>query len=203
MIRINLLKPETKEISEEPRALPEYKEKKGLPAYSLLIILAILAIVLLFFFQKRSFTNEQNLLAKAQEEKKSLEYVIAKLEELEKQKSLFEKKINLIRKLKTRQKDAVKIMDELSVNIPEWVWLTDTSFANERITIKGRALSNSLIADYISNLEQSLYVRNVNLDSSLQRRVGNDEFLEFSLTATYILPQESSTTENAQKGENQ
>jgi type IV pilus assembly protein PilN len=200
MIRINLLKPETKEISEEPTALPEFKARKGLPAYSLVVVLALLAVVLLYFFQRNSFTNEQNLLSKAQEEKKSLEYVIATLAELENQKSLYEKKINLIRSLKARQEDAVKIMDELSKNIPEWVWLTDASFDSQNIQIKGRALSNNLIADYISNLELSPYIGSVSLDSSTQRRLGNNEFMEFSLNAKYLMPQESSTTDEAQKG---
>jgi Tfp pilus assembly protein PilN len=189
MIRINLLKPERKEIRETPVApTPEFREKGRQPFAAVIVLLALVAIVALFFYQKNAITKENSLLRDAQAEKKSLQDVVVKLEELEKQKNLFERKIRVITQLQSRQENAVIIMDQLSRHLPDWIWLTELSFSAQEIRIKGRAVSNNLIADYIFNLEESEYFRNVNLISSTQRRVRNNQYLEFSLTAVFVGP---------------
>lgn len=202
MIRINLLKPEKKELKETPAIpIPEAKVQKKIPAFSLILLLLIIAVFALFLFQKRVINKEKNLLREAQEEKKQLQDVLVKLDKLEEQKRIFEKKIDLINQLKSFQEVAVKIMDELSKNIPEWVWLTETTYNNQAVKIKGNALSNNLIADYIFNLENSPYFSNVNLISSTQKRTKNNQYLEFSLTTQYVLPEVISATsgESGQK----
>jgi Tfp pilus assembly protein PilN len=203
MIRINLLKPEKKEISEEPTGLaPEIKEKKGTPIASLLILLAIGAAAVLYFMQNNAIKTEEDKLRVAQEEKQQLQYVLAALERLEKQKSTLERKINLINHLKAQQEIAVRTMDEMSKNLPGWVWLTETTYEAQSITIKGRALSNNLIADYVYNLENSPHLSNVKIESINQRsqaQSGN-QYLEFSLTATYDLPLAPGLSEEAKQG---
>jgi type IV pilus assembly protein PilN len=189
MIRINLLKPERKEFKEAPVAtVPEFKERRRQPLAALVLLVALVAIVALFFYQKNALSKENALLSAAQEEKKSLQDVVVKLEELEKQRNLFERKIRVIKQLQSRQEDAVIIMDELSKQLPNWVWLTELSFETQAIRVRGRAVSNNLIADYIFNLEESPHFRNVNLISSTQRRVRNNQYLEFALTATFLGP---------------
>ncbi len=190
MIRINLLKPESKEFREGPAAPgPEFVPKKPFPLTSVFVLLLIVILAAAFFLQKRMISQEKNRLQTAQAEKKKLEYVIAKLEELEKQKAVFERKIGLIRQLRAQQDSAVTIMDELSKRLPDWVWLTEVSFQGQTIQIKGNALSNNLIADYIYNLENSPHLTMVNLISSTQRSVQNAQFLEFSMTLSYVLPE--------------
>lgn len=203
MIRINLLKPERKDIREESIGLaPEIKEKKRTPIASLLILIAIAAVATLYFLQDKAIKSEQDLLTVAQEEKKQLDYVLAALEKLEEQKSMLARKINLINQLKARQEIPVRTMDELSKNIPGWVWLIETSYDAQEITIKGRALSNNLIADYVYNLENSPHLSNVKIVSINQKTSQtNNPYLEFSLTATYDLPLSIDPSEEAKQGE--
>ena len=203
MIRINLLKPEKKEIREEPVGLaPEVKEKRRTPVASLLILLAIVAVAILYFLQDKAIKTETDLLSTAQQEKQKLQYVLAALEKLEAQKSTLERKINLINLLKSRQEIPVRTMDELSKNIPGWVWLTETTYDAQEITIKGRALSNNLIADYVYNLENSPHLSNVKIISITQNRTQTDSlYLEFSLTAIYELPSNIDSSEEAKQGE--
>ncbi len=190
MIRINLLKPEKREIRETTDiSAPVIRGKKKPPLFGLIYLLLIVVLGLLFISQKNTLSHEQELLQAARLEKQELKDVEAKLQELEQQKNLLERKINLINDLKARQDVAVKILDELSRNIPDWVWLKEASFSGQRIEIKGRALSNNLIADYIFNLEESPYFQNIELISSTQRRERNDQFLEFALTLNYIFNQ--------------
>jgi len=202
MIRINLLKPEKKELEETPAvAPPKPRKERKIPLFGIIFIVLVIAVFLLFFLQRAAMNRERNLLRGAQEEKKQLQDVLVKLEMLEEQKSLFERKINLINQLKSFQEVAVKVMDELSKNIPDWVWLTETNYAEQTVEIKGNALSNNLIADYIFNLENSPYFNNVNLISSTQKTTRNNQYLEFSLTAQYILPEEASSKEESSEKE--
>lgn len=205
MIRINLLKPEKKEIREEPLGIaPEIKEKRKAPFASLLILLAIVAVAFLYFLQDKAIKTETELLNTAQAEKQKLQYVLSALEKLEAQKNTLERKINLINLLKSRQEIAVRTMDELSKNIPGWVWLTETSYNAQEITIKGRALSNNLIADYVYSLENSPLLSNVKIVSITQRSTPTDNiYLEFSLTALYDLPAIMESPEEAKQGEQQ
>jgi type IV pilus assembly protein PilN len=180
MIRINLLKPESKEFREGPAVPgPEFKAKKPFPLTSVFALL----------LQKKAISQEKDRLQAAQAEKKKLEYVIAKLDELSSQKAVFERKIGLIKQLRAQQDSAVVILDELSKRLPDWVWLTEVTYQGQMIQIKGNALSNNLIADYIYNLESSPHLSNVNLISSAQRTGRSAQFLEFSLTLNYLLPE--------------
>ena len=203
MIRINLLKPGKKEIKgPQVEAEPEFEEKRpSATLYGLIYLLMIVAIGALFWTQRNAIANEENLLAQAQAERESLQYVETKLRELEQQKELLQRKINLINRLRSKQGSAVLIMDHLSWNIPDWLWLTKATYSNFNLRLTGKALSNNLIADYISNLERSPYFTNVDLISSTLRQAQNNEYLEFSLTAQYILPNLSEGEEPESQGE--
>ena len=189
MIRVNLLKPEQKDIRETPiDHSPHAQAKKKQPKIGLIFLLVIMAIISVYFIQDKSLKKEQSLLNDVIEEKRTLQDVAKLLVQVEEQKSLLEKKINLINSLTSHQHVAVNIMDELSLNIPDWVWLIEASYDQNEVRIKGKALSNTLIADYIFSLENSPSFANVNLISSTQQRTGGDEYLEFSITARYVLP---------------
>jgi Tfp pilus assembly protein PilN len=203
MIRINLLKPEKKELKEAPLAAPpvEFKAKRGTSLWGLILLVALAAIAVLFFYLRGEMTKEQDLLAKAREEKQSLQYVVAKLDELERQRDLLQRKIRLIQDLKAIQPSAVIIMDEVSKHLPEWVWLTETVFSGTNVRIKGRSVSNNLLADYIHSLEESPFFQDVNLSSSILRRTRNDSYHEFSLSFRFLPPQsEAETTSTTAEG---
>jgi Tfp pilus assembly protein PilN len=190
MIRINLLKPETKDMKEGPALTgPEIKVKKPFPVTSVVLLLIIAALAGAFFWQKGQIARERRLLAAAQAEREKLQYVTAKLDELSQQKALFERKIALITQLRAQQETAVRILDAVSRRLPDWVWLTDLNFDGQLIDIRGDALSNNLIADFIFNLRNYENFAGVNLISSAQKTVSGTQFMEFALTVNYKLPQ--------------
>lgn len=188
MIRINLLKPETKEAKEQVFPGPEVTAKKPFPMTGLVVLLIIVALGAAFIWQKTMISREQSLLAAAQAEKQRLQYVTAKLEELSQRKALFERKIALITLLRAQQETAVRIMDAISRRLPDWVWLTDLNFDGQLIDVRGNALSNNLIADFIFNLRNYENFAGVNLISSAQKTVAGTQYMEFALTVNYKLP---------------
>ncbi len=190
MIRINLLKPETRDIREvAPPGVPEIAPpKKPANIGNLIFLLLVVGLGVFYFLQQRAFNRENELLDQANREKSKLQYVIAKLEEVKLQKESLERKINLINNLKAQQDLAVRLMDDLSRHLPDWVWLTEVTFDPKGLLIKGRALSNNLIADYIADLEASPNLRNVSIISSVQKETRRDQYLEFSLNAAVEIP---------------
>jgi Tfp pilus assembly protein PilN len=189
MIRINLLKPETKDIKETPvEGMPEFKAKKRPGVGNLIFLLLLVSLAGYYYYQKKAIGQEREMLAQARQEKDQLQYVIAKLDERQKAKASLMKKIGLINQLKSQQDLAVRIMDELSRNLPDWVWLDEVGYDSKNVQIRGNALSNNLVADFIANLENSPYFESVNLISSTQKTARNDQYLEFSMTAAVVNP---------------
>lgn len=185
MIRINLLKPETKDIRETvvTPGISEEGGKKSPNLGNLIFLFLVIGLGAFYFVQKKAFDSETALLSKARQEKNQLQYVGAKLEEQRLARESLDKKITLIESLNAQRDLAPRLMDELSRRLPEWVWLSEVTFDDKGLQIKGRSLSNNLIADYISNLEASPQVMNVNLDSSTQSTAQEDQYLEFVLRA--------------------
>lgn len=205
MIRINLFKAEKKEFEEKPiDQEPEVKERKRVPGGGLILILFLIVIAALAYVQNRSIKNERNMLDVARQEQKRLQTALQQLEQVEQQKLLLEQKISLINQLKLQQSIPIKVMIELSKGLPDWVWLTEASYEKQRVQIKGRALSNNLIADYMANLEKSGLFSAVNIISSTQKTIQNSQYMEFALNASYILPAElqppAKAPEQAKKG---
>jgi type IV pilus assembly protein PilN len=185
MIRINLLKPETKDIKETTAAAgPQEAPPKGPKNLAGLVFLLLIVVLGSYLYiQRRAFDRENQLLTTAKAEKEKLQYVTAKLDEQKKLKASLERKINLINDLRSQQDLAARIMDQLSRSLPDWVWLTEVNYDAKGLQIKGRALSNNLIADYMTSLEVSPVLANVSLASSTQKRAQRNEFLEFTLNA--------------------
>jgi type IV pilus assembly protein PilN len=143
--------------------------------------------------KQKALDTERGLLNSAREEKRQLEPVLAKLDQVEQQKTFLQKKIGLINQLKARQSGAVQILEALSAALPEWVWLTEATLARQNLQIRGRALSNIQISDYMRNLEKSGIFDAVGLLGSAQKNLGGNTFLEFSLSADIAPPPASAS----------
>jgi len=186
MIRVNLLRTEKKDIEAKGSPVPieaEAEVKKKAPAGNLLALLVIVLLAALAYLQQKALGNERALLNAARTEKAQLEPVVAKLDQLELRRIYLRRKIGLINQLKARQGGTIKIMEALSASLPEWVWLTEAALGKQNLQIKGRALSNLLISDYMRNLSKHEVFEYVSLLGSTQKNQGGNTYLEFSLSA--------------------
>jgi Tfp pilus assembly protein PilN len=185
MIRINLLKPETKDLK-EPISAPgtaDETPKKGPNLGNLIFLALVIGLGAFYFFQQKAFRRENALLATARQEKAQLAYVEAALQKQQAARENLDRKITLIESLNAQRDMAPRLMDELSRRLPDWVWLNEIVFDAKGLQIKGRALSNNLVADYIAGLESSPQIMNVNLVSSTQKTAQGDQYLDFTLRA--------------------
>jgi len=189
MIKINLLKPEKKDVAAGGTTVSLTDEaqpsKLSLPALIGAIALTVCSIGLLFFLQSSELASEKKLLADRTLRKAELEKVLKELAEMEATKFELDSKIKIISDLKLRQKDAVLMMDKMSRCLPEWVWLTNLNFKGGGVNISGKALSNNLIADLINNLQNSNPFKNVQLLSTTRKKEAGIDIFEFRITCTF------------------
>ncbi len=191
MIKINLLRPEKKEVAAGGGTTVSFAEeskpsKLSIPALVGAIALTVGFIGLMYFLQSGKLANERKLLDERTLRKAELEKVLKELEQIEATKKELDSKIKIISELKLKQKDAVLMMDKLSRSLPEWVWLTDLTFKNGAVAISGKALSNNLIADLINNLQNSSMFANVQLNSTSRKKEAGIDIFEFRVICTFV-----------------
>lgn len=190
MIKINLLKPEKKEVAAGGTTISITEEAKpsqlSLPALIGAIVLTVCGIGLLYFLQSSELASEKKLFDDRTLRKAELEKVLKELAEIETTKLELDNKIKIISDLKLQQKDAVFMMDKMSRSLPEWVWLTNLNFKGGAVSISGKALSNNLIADLINNLQNSNSFANVQLKSTTRKREAGIDIFEFRIECQFI-----------------
>jgi Tfp pilus assembly protein PilN len=191
MIKINLLRPEKKEVAAGGGTTVSFAEeakpsKLSIPALVAAIALTVGFIGLMYFMQSGRLASERKLLDERTLRKAELEKVLKELEQIEATKKELDSKIKIISELKLKQKDAVLMMDKLSRSLPEWVWLTDLTFKNGAVAISGKALSNNLIADLINNLQNSSLFTNVQLNSTSRKKEAGIDIFEFRVNCTFV-----------------
>lgn len=192
MIRVNLLRPEKKEVVSGAKTVSYVEESKAKKVNILALVGAVAITIgitgLLYFLQSNRLDTERKLLEDRRVRKVELEKVLKKLTEVEGTKKILDQKIKIIGDLKLRQKDAVLMMDKLSASLPDWVWLTSLNFTGNVLNIDGKALSNNLIADLINNLQNSNYFTNVQLKTSVRKREAGSDVFEFKLQCQFVRP---------------
>jgi len=190
MIKINLLRPEKKEVADGGTTVSLTEEagpsKLSLPALIGAIAITVFGIGLLYFLQSSELASEKKLLADRTLRKAELEKVLKELAEIEKTKLELDSKIKIISDLKLRQKDAVLMMDKMSRCLPEWVWLTSLTFRGGAMAIGGKALSNNLIADLINNLQNSNSFINVQLKTTTRKKEAGIDIFEFRIECLFV-----------------
>jgi len=191
MIKINLLRPEKKEVAAGGGTTVSFAEeakpsKLSIPALVGAIAITVIGIGLMYFLQSSELASEKKLLEERTLRKAELEKVLKELESIQATKEELDNKIKIISDLKLRQKDAVFMMDKMSRCLPEWVWLTDLTLKGGSVAISGKALSNNLIADLINNLQNSNSFANVQLKSTVRKREAGIDIFEFRIDCAFV-----------------
>jgi type IV pilus assembly protein PilN len=100
-------------------------------------------------------------------------------------------KIAVISNLEKHRKVPVSVMETFTeVLIPQRMWLTDLVKNNRNINLKGIALDNKTVADFMVNLEKTSLFSNINLKKLQQKKVKNTKhFKEFEINCLMSLPE--------------
>ena len=177
MIKINLL--------------PYHEEKKkagtkrqlliGLVSFGVFLLLVTFLQIYMVTSVARLETEVQSARARLD----ALTKVAGNLEKFKSDKEMLEKKIGIIEDLERDRSYPVHIMDELASRIsPQSEWLTSVAKKDNNLRVEGVAVNNPAIAQFMKRLEDSPYIKTVDLISSKQTTVSRVKLMEFVLLCT-------------------
>lgn len=183
MIKINLLAGAKRE---PVRKAPSLKIE-GFGGGQNLLLVVIIGLSLAFvgwrYYSLSAETKKLNQdLDVAREQLKKVEDDRKAIEVLKVKKEAFQKQIDIITNLKNNQQVPVKLLDEISRNLPDFLWLISMNEANNSLTFSGRATTPNAYANFYNNLDASPFFRDV---GRISYTAANDN-VSFSLSAVFV-----------------
>jgi type IV pilus assembly protein PilN len=133
-----------------------------------LVVLAALGAAGYWFMMKRTLTEREETRAQRQDEAQKLEAIIKEVEQYQKRKDSLQQRIDLINQLKQNQKGPVRIMDQISRDLPDLVWLDRLEIVGGRISLTGRGLNPNAIALFVLNIKNDPYFEEPQLGTMAQ-----------------------------------
>ncbi len=118
-----------------------------------------------WFLEKRTLAERQDTVAVKTSEAQRLEAIIKEVEDYQKRKDNLQKRIDLINQLKQGQKGPVRVMDQISRDLPDLVWLDRLTMSGGVISIEGRGLNPNAIANFVENIKSDPFFEEPDLSS--------------------------------------
>jgi type IV pilus assembly protein PilN len=122
-----------------------------------LTIVGLLAAAGYWFWQKSRRDSRLETVTQRESEAKKLESIITEVENYQRRKESLQNRIDLINELKANQKGPVRIMDQISRDLPDLVWLDNMTIQGGQVTLSGRGLNPNAIALFIENIKKDPY----------------------------------------------
>ena len=174
MIRINLLPVREKKRKESTRRMLSI----------LFLSLGLTAVVLIFFHLSLSsqINQVQDQIKSYNEEIKRLKVDTRDVDKFKAEKEDLQRRLNIIYLLQRAKTGPVRVLDDLAIALPGKLWLTSLKEKNGKMEIRGIAFDNQDIAKFMTNLERSGVIKNVELVISQQVEKRETKLKEFTLT---------------------
>lgn len=114
---------------------------------------------------------------------------LTQVEDFKKKASEIERKLGVIRKLDLSRSGPVRLLDELASRSPQKLWITSLHTEGARIQLKGMSLDTELIADFLNKLNESRYIKDVELKSTELAEASGLKLNSFQVTAVLTSPE--------------
>ena len=190
MIQINLLP------HREARRAADLRQTGGVLILGLVIVCGVIAMI------DRGIKHD---LTDAQARVRQLEADITRykpeqeqVERFKTQRSELEDKLDVIKGLDRARSGPVRIMDELSKNTPDRLWLTSLTTEGVQVTVEGDSLDTGVVADFLRSLNASPYFTEVDLErTSSGSEVEGVRLVHFIITAALADPEAEEDAESS------
>jgi type IV pilus assembly protein PilN len=187
MIRINLLP-----VKQKQR---QYTVVYQLVVGGVIVMIMLAGCTIDHLLQLKTLHDKQAQVQKLDREIAELERLIGEVKQFEQKKAELQRKLDVINNLKNNKVGPVHLLEELSVNIPKKAWLTaiketTTGPASHQVSLTGEAISDEVIAEFMTKLGESEYFKNVNLIEA--RSAGEKQGVStqsFQITCDMVIPQ--------------
>lgn len=122
-----------------------------------LLIVGVVVAAGYWWYTSHELSKREDTVRQRKAEAEKLETIIKDVENYQKRKDSLQKRIDLINQLKQNQKGPVRIMDRISQDLPDLVWLDRMSVSGGRISLAGRGLNPNAIANFVENIKNDPY----------------------------------------------
>lgn len=192
MIRINLL----------PFRAARKKENVRKQA-SIFMLSIFMGVILLGYLSFMFGSKVGEMSTRIQETKTALaqfDVQAQEVDQIQKDLEVLKKKIAVITNLKSNRKGPVLLLDSLTqLVIPKRMWLTNLEAKGNTVNIKGVALDNRTVADFMTQLEKSKLFASVNLSTLNQKTVREEMNLKSFIITCNKAAAENTVTSEAKK----
>lgn len=179
MISVNLL---PKEERTEERQLVQAPRKNFLLPLAAIVALVV-PLTALHLIQASKIQSLRNDVMVAEQESQRLKPQIERINQLMRKREELNLRLNLVRDLNRERTMQVQLLDELSMQIPQHLWLTklqQTSPAS--YVLEGVTFSNLVVADLMSRLEATDLYGQVDLSVAERKKIDGEPVMTFTLT---------------------
>jgi type IV pilus assembly protein PilN len=171
MIRINLLP--VRQLKKQALLRQE------LYIYCGIIAAVLIGVGIVWMVDRRAIARIEAEKAGLEVELERLKPIVDEVNTLERREKLLNTRIDTIQRLRSNQRGPVRVLDELSRNLPEQVWLETIDEGGGVYKVAGYALTNFAVADLLRNLQRSREFTAVDLVSSEQTVIATREIKKF------------------------
>ena len=156
MIKINLLPVKEDKL---------ITEAKGFIAICLIsiVVLVVLIVSNSSLLTKREEESRERI-AEADAEIAKLKSIMGEIKNLKDKKAKLQEKMDMIIKLQEQNIGPVRVLDELSLKLPSnKIWADKLTIKGNKLDLDGKTLENQEVANFMKQLENSLFFSNINL----------------------------------------
>ncbi|MBU4012791.1 MAG: PilN domain-containing protein [Proteobacteria bacterium] len=126
--------------------------------------------------------------------------ITKEVEDIKNRLDVLNKKTGVIKNLELNRKEPVRLLDIMtSMVIPKQMWFTNLEAKEEVVTIKGFALDNKTVADFMTRLEESKLFDSVNLMTLKQQSYNKNINLKGFVISCNKTPHDNAGTDKATK----
>jgi type IV pilus assembly protein PilN len=180
MIRVNLLP--HREIRRR-RLQQQYFVMLGVVA-----AVGLAAAMLVHTSLTNSFENQQKRNAYLQAEIVKLDKEIEDIKKLKEMTASLLSRKKVVETLQSNRAEVVHLLDELTRQLPDGVYLKGIKQQGSRVTINGYTQSQARVSTLMRNLDASPYLENANLIEIRAVPLGNSRINEFTLAVNIERP---------------
>ena len=193
MIHINLL----------GHAPTKPKRRKSMPdlsiggseniTFAIAIVGTLLILAAAWWFQDSRLRSRRDTMRTLEAERTALAETAARVNEVEDRTAMVNQKLDVIVDLKRGQTGPLMLLDHLSRELPDSLWISQLDAQQGSLAITGSALSNVAVSDFVRNLRLSPYF-DVDEQGGLRFTEDTGDAFRFQINALF-LPQVPTVSE--------
>lgn len=179
MIRINLLPQEERTVRARRAPSVGWAVLPATAAAALVVLVALSTAM-----QTSKIHSLQKDISSAEKQTAALAPQIQRISDLAHERADMDLRISLIRRLESSRYVRVQMMDELSRQLPDHMWLTSARETSPgHVDLEGVTFSNLMVSDFMQRLENSPLYENVDLVVTEKGTIEDRDVIKFTMTA--------------------